>query len=154
MREEENLPKDVMRMRNLLEQKLWPFDLSFILYFIYLTLFSKPQWCAARSQYMTDDCQMDIYGNGYYLLEPVPLVQRGVFVLPTLIMCYFNAKYYGIHRNLRKNVELLSSTRRTKLVLITLLNLMHFLFYFAQRDGIVALDVCLVIKVVFLMVVM
>jgi len=143
-----------MRMRDLLEQKLWFFDLTFIIYLVYLTAFNKPQWCSSRKSFMTDDCSEDIYGNGYYLLNPLPFVDSGAFLISTLIMCYFNAKYYGIHRNLRKSVDILSSTRKTKLVLISVLNLLHFLFYFLTKDNIIKIDVCSIIRVIFLLVVM
>ena len=143
-----------MRMRDLLEHKLWFFDFIFIVYLSYVTLFGKPQWCSARSTFMTDDCSQDIYGNNYYLLGFVPFVQNSAFLISTLIMCYFNAKYYGIYRNLRKNIDILSSTRKTKLVIISVLNLLHFSFYFLARDNIISLDVCLLIKVIFLLVVM
>lgn len=141
-------------MRNLLEHKLWLFDLIFIIIFIYITVFNKPQWCVARKSFMTEDCSEDVYGNNYFLLSFLPFVEKGTFIIATLIMCYFNAKYYGIHRNLRKNVDILSSTRRTKLVLISVLNLLHFTFYFLTRDNIIKFDMCSVIKVVFLMIVM
>lgn len=140
-------------MRSLLEHKLWLFDFIFIIYFTYLTLFNKPQWCTARNMLMTDNCAEDIYGNNYYLISFTPFVERDVFMLTMLIMCYFNAKYYGIYRNLRRNVEILSSTRKTKLMLISALNLAHFTCYFLTRDNMVKLDLCSVIRIVFLLVV-
>lgn len=143
-----------MRMRDLLEHKLWFFDFTFIVYLSYLVLFSKPQWCSSRATFMSDDCSEDIYGNNYYLLNFLPLVERGAFLVSTLIMCYFNAKYYGIYRNLRKNVEILRSTRKTKLMVLSVLNLLHFSFYFLARDNIINMDICLAIKVLFILVVM
>ena len=108
----------------------------------------------SRKNLMTDDCSEDIYGNNYHLWALFPFISRGTFIVSTFIMLYFNVKYYVIYKNLRRNINLLSSTRKTKLVLISMLNLLHFLFYFLAKDNIVKIDICSIIKVIFLFIIM
>lgn len=143
-----------MRIRNLMDKKLWPIDFCLIVYFIYLTIFNKPHWCIIRDNNMTEDCSEDIYGNGYYLWTPFPFIESGTFLVSTAIILYFNVKYYIIYKNMRQNINILSSARKTKLVLISMLNLLHFMFYFLTKDKIITIDGCSIIKVFFLLIVM
>lgn len=143
-----------MRIKNLMERKIRFLDFLFIAYFSFLTFFDKPHWCEIRNERMTTDCREDIYGNNYYLLDPFSSKSRNPFLKATFIMIYFNIKYYIIYVNIRKNVDVLKSNRKIKLVLVTLLNILHFLFYFFTKDQILTIDGCSIIKVIFLFVVM
>lgn len=143
-----------MRIRNLMEKKLWLLDFSLILYLIYLTLFNKPHWCITKRSHMTDDCSEDIYGNSYHLWNLFPFINDGTFLISTFIMLYFNAKYYIIYKNLRQSVNVYDSARKTKLVLVSVLNLLHFLFYFLAKDNIIRIDGCSIIKVIFMFIIM
>lgn len=154
VKEEENLSADVMRIKNLMERKIRFLDFLFIIYFCYLTFFDKPHWCEVRKERMTNDCSEDIYGNKYYLLSLFEFNNRNPFLKATFIMIYFNVKYYIIYVNIRKNVDILKSNRKTKLVIVTILNILHFLFYFFTKDEILKIDGCSIIKVIFLFVVM
>jgi len=141
-------------MRNLMEKKIWFIDTILTLYFIYLTIFSKPYWCTVRKHLMTEDCSEDIYGNDYHIWSLFPFISSGTFLLSTFIMMYFNIKFYIIHKNLRNNIHMLKSTRKTKLALISILNVLHFLFYFLAKDNIITIDACSIIKFIFLFMIM
>ena len=142
-----------MQLRNLMEKKLLLLDFFLIVYLVYLTLFNKPHWCNVKRSHMTEDCSEDIYGNAYHLWNLLPFIPNGTFMLSTLIMAYFNIKYYIIHKSIKQNINILSSTRKTKLVLVSTLNILHFLFYFLVKDRIIIVDGCSIIKVIFIFIV-
>ena len=142
-----------MEIRNLMEKKLWIVDSILLIYFVYLTVFNKPYWCTARQMIMTDNCSEDIYGNNYHLWSIFPFISINTFIASTFIMTYFNIKYYIVYKNLRQNVLMFNSARKTKFALITISNFLHFTLYFLTKDNIVTFDACSIIKVLFLFIV-
>lgn len=129
-------------MKKLLENKLWVLDYFLICYLVLITFFEKPQWCIARGSAMTDDCQEDIYGNKFFMINLISFTNKKVFLYSALIMIYFNLKHYVLFAAMQR-VEakgFLESDRKVRVTALTALNLLHFLFYFLIKDNIIAVD--------------
>ncbi len=137
-------------MKNLLENKLWILDYTLITIFIYLTYFEKPHWCLRKELNMNNDCSEDSFGNKYFLLNIIPFSGWNDLITTFFIMVYFNFKFYLSYLCLKKGNLLLNSNREIKLVLTTVLNLFYLLLYFLEKDGIIQMDLCLIIKTLFL----
>ena len=45
IREEEGLSKEILKLKNIMENRMWFLDFMLITYFTFLTLFEKPYWC-------------------------------------------------------------------------------------------------------------
>lgn len=126
-----------------MERKLWFVDTMLILYFIFLTYLIKPYWCIKKGDLMVKDCSEDIYGNFYNLRLSFSYTSTHSFALCVGIMIYFNIKYFVVYSVLKQtNNNLLESNRKLKLVLASILNILHFLFYFLAKDNIIIRDGC------------
>jgi hypothetical protein len=148
--EEEGISSDVNRIKNLVEKKLWLIDGLLLTYFVFLTYFEKPFWCSNRGGFMTDDCREDLYGNNYNLLLFFNYHSRYVFALSAGIMAYFNLKHLISYQVLKKAQSFEHSDRKKRLVLVSALSMLHVLFYFLTNDGVTGVDMCSVIRTVFL----
>ena len=97
---------------------------------------------------MSSDCSEDVYGNKYNLLLFYNFHQGYNFLICTIIMLYFNFKYYIIYVNIKENQE--RSLRKSKMQIITILNILYGLFYFMIQDELLNNDYCLFIKILFI----
>lgn len=133
-----------------MEKKLWLIDFLLTLYLAYLTYFEKPFWCINKGDFMTNNCQEDIYGNTYNLLLFFNFHQKYIFLISSLIMAYFNIKYVVAYMAMKQTLKISESNRKLKLMLASTLNVLHFMFYFMAKDGIVSIDGCSIVKTIFL----
>jgi len=99
---------------------------------------------------MADNCQEDIYGNSYHMLLFFNYHSNYIFPICVAIITYFNLKYLVAYHLLKKSHSFYSSDRKKKFVLATSLNLLHLLFYFLSRDKVTSIDMCSIVKTVFL----
>ena len=91
---------------------------------------------------MSDDCQEDIYGNRFYLINLLPFSNTKVFMYSSMILIYFNIKHYILYFAMKgvESKNFLECDRKIKVVALTVLNLLHFLFYFFVKDNILSID--------------
>lgn len=140
--EDSLLSPDLRRVKNLLERKLWVLDWLLIIYLFILTFFEKPHWCILKGSAMTDDCQEDVHGRKYFLFNLIAFSNKKVFLYSSMILIYFNVKYVILYSSLQQieNKNLFESDRKVRLVFLTCFNVLHFLFYFLNKDGIIYMD--------------
>jgi hypothetical protein len=74
-----------------------------------------------------------------------------VFLYSTLIMLYFNVKYYITYMSLKQVDGFFKSDRKIKLVFATILSVMHLLLYFLTRDVIIGFDGCAMVKTIYIL---
>lgn len=51
--EEQNMSKNLRRIQNIMERKLWPIDILLGLLLVKFTFFEKPFWCLKHGNKMT-----------------------------------------------------------------------------------------------------
>lgn len=143
------------RLKNILERRLWPLDALLVLCLFALTFLERPHWCAARGASVTADCQEDVFGNRYHVLQLWGYAADGVFLWSTVVLLYFNAKLYLLYSALKAAHArtLFESERKMRLALLSLLNALHLLCHFLQRDAVLAADVPTVVKALALVVI-
>jgi len=146
--EEESLSKNVVRIKNVMENHLWLLHVFLLTYFSYLSFFEKPYWCNQKGNSVTPNCSEDIYGNQYHLLLSFNFHENYIFLICTIIMLYFNLKFYVSYMNI--GIASTSKKRMMRLLGVSILNLAHILFYFMIKDGIITFDGCLFVKTLFL----
>lgn len=146
------MSRDAKLVYNIVETRLWVLDYILSFYFAYITFFEKPFWCIKKSALVSDDCREDIYGNDYNLWTPLDIIKYNTFIPTTLIMIYFICKKYVIYVNIESERRIYKSARFNRLIVLTFLGLTHLLFYFFAKDGIFNINICSLIKVIFLMI--
>lgn len=146
--------KDVKKINHMIENRLWLLDIILKVYFAYMTFFDKPFWCQKRSATVTNDCTQDIYGNDYNLWTPLPFRAGNSSAPAMLIMLYFILKHYAVYLNLNAFKKISKSARLTRLIFMTGLGLLHFLFHFLVRDNVVTTDTCSIIRLLFIITLM
>ena len=99
---------------------------------------------------MSKDCSEDIYGNKYHLLLSFNFHSNYSFILCSFIMLYFNIKFYISYMNLKQVTRLFHSKRKIRLVLATVLNGFHIMFYFMAKDNLLNVDGCALARTFFL----
>lgn len=150
MREEHILSADARKFNAVLEKKFWVLDYLFRVYLCYISFFEKPFWCTKKSELIASDCTEDIYGNDYYLWQPLPFVMYDTFLPTTIIMLYFICKHYSVYINMDPDARIYRSSRFYRIIGLMLVGLSHFLFYFFVNDGVFSLNVCSLLKLLYL----
>ena len=107
-----------------------------------ITFFEKPLWCIKKGSAMTDDCQVDIYGNDFYLINLLPFSNKLIFFYSCLILTYFNLKFYAFYALMKGSVsdQFWNSDRRIRLFALTVINILHFLLNFLVKDQVLPID--------------
>lgn len=93
LNEEKNLSPEIKTILVLVEEKTKILDYLFLIFFIYLCFFEKPDWCLNEKDLMIEYCNKDIYGNIYNIFLVFSLNFKSLFALTAFVMCYFNLKY-------------------------------------------------------------
>ena len=97
---------------------------------------------------MTPNCSEDVYGNSYNLLLYFDFHKDNVFIICSFIMLYFNLKYYVSYKNITYSS---TSTRRViRVIVASILNVAHVLFYFMIKDELIKIDLCMIVKTFFI----
>ena len=75
------------------------------------------------------------------------------FFFSFAIMFYFNIKYYVTYASLKQSSGFFKSDRKIKLVIASLLNVLHILLYFLTKDNIIGVDGCSLARTAFVIVI-
>lgn len=146
------LNKRLRDLQQMLEKRMWVLDTLLVVILVKLTYFCKPFWCAKRAPVMTEDCQMDVFGNKYHLISALMTLEADTFFYSFAILTYFNIKFYMVFMFMKQSRNVATFDRKLKLSLTTLINILHVFFYFLSKEDVVRVDGCSLMRMCFLLV--
>ena len=95
---------------------------------------------------------MDIYGNVFPLVKLFITWQSPPFVYAFFIISYFNLKHYLVYNFLWRSGKRINKGRKVRLVLLSIINLLHIFVYFLNLEQIIQIDFCCLLRLMFLLV--
>ena len=95
---------------------------------------------------------MDLFGNEYLLLDSFLSMNDDVFFFCLLLICYFNVKRLLLFKIIPANKSRICQDRKTRLILVSVINLLHLFFYCLSLENIIKIDLCGFTRMVFLLV--
>lgn len=93
VKEEKNLSKEILNIIRLLEEELKHIDFLLLLYFAFICFVEKPEWCIHKKEFMSSNCEEDLYGNNYNIFFFFSLNDKMIFPGACFVMFYFTVKY-------------------------------------------------------------
>jgi len=136
----------------MLERRTWALDVLLLIVLFKLTFFSKPFWCIQKASVMTEDCQLDIFGNRYHMISALMTMNQDTFFYSFAILAYFNIKHYMVFMFMRQAKSSTTFDRKLRLSLTTLINVLHVFFYFLSKEKVVTFDGCSLMRMAFLLI--